>query len=606
MGLLTKMLGQLGQQQNAPAQPALGSLQKTAAQPAPFQASSLPWQQQLANALDMQNSSGDAWGAIGQEGVLNYMGDSLMKRYGTNNLSDFRYIEDANTPGGYQLDWQGRQPVTGFLGGVKDASRSKGITMGNAGGEGGGDPLMTMNPSDNLSFGATWEGDGGTTFSFKRDPETGQPRLVTNAAQSNETGDILSAIAVLAGGVMAGGGLGAIGTSANVGASAAGGTAATMGAAGSAGVLPASYFTGAGSAIGTGAGMAGGELGDSAMDLASQEAMNAYGGSAGMDAAQQAGIEAMTGSGIPTSMPTATDYSQYTQQLGGSPSTPSTFNPAMDSQAANAAIDAGGGSALSGYTSGGIPSVTVNGAAGGGTSLFDSLASKAGNMEMSDWLGLASTVGGALSGGQGQQGSSSSTRAMDPRMDSLFYGDLAPKTQGLLNTTMPGAMTSGQTLMSKGTGLLGQTAPNTATNPYATGILDDLQRRQQEMIARSLQQTKGNFVGVGGLGGSRQGIAEADAITKGADNFTGQAANFMGGLYNADQNRLRQDWTIGSGLMNQGLNAPFQPLQNASQIYSPFTGFGTTTNNTQQGGGWQGAVGGALAGASFGRNMGWW
>jgi hypothetical protein len=167
-------------------------------------------------------------------------------------------------------------------------------------------------------------------------------------------------------------------------------------------------------------------------------------------------------------------------------------------------------------------------------------------------------------------------------------------------------MTSGQTLMSKGTGLLGQTAPNTATNPYATGILDDLQRRQQEMIARSLQQTKGNFVGVGGLGGSRQGIAEADAITKGADNFTGQAANFMGGLYNADQNRLRQDWTIGSGLMNQGLNAPFQPLQNASQIYSPFTGFGTTTNNTQQGGGWQGAVGGALAGASFGRNMGWW
>jgi hypothetical protein len=598
------MLAQLGQQQAAQPLPALGSLQKTApATPAPFQASSLPWQQQLAGAIDYGNSSGDAWNTIGRDGVIGYMGNELQKNFGTNNLSDFRYIEDASVPGGYRLDWQGRKPATGFLSGIKDAGRSFGVTTNGVAGDGGDGGLAPMNPTDALSFGATWEGKGGTGFNFFRKPD-GSVGIKTGGLQSNDKGDIISALAVLGGGIMAGGGLGAIGTTAGVGPSAAGGAAATMGAAGAQGVLPASYFAGAGSAIGTGAGVAGGVIGDSAMDIASQEAMNAYGGSAGMDAAQQAAIESMTQSGIPTSMPTATDYSQYTQQLGGPPSTPGTFNPAMDSQAANVAIDAAGGSALSGYQAAGIPSVTVNGAAG--TSLFDSLASKVGNMGMKDWLGLASTVGGAISGGQGQEGSSSSTRSMDPRMDSLFYGDLAPKTQGLLNSTVPQAQLAGAQLMSKGSGLLGQTAPNTATNPYATGILDDLQRRQQEIIGRSLQQTKGNFVGVGGLGGSRQGIAEADAITKGADNFTGQAANFMGGLYNSDQNRLRQDWTIGSGLMNQGVNTPFLPAQNASQIYSPFTGFGTTTNNTQQGGGWQGMVGGALAGASFGRNMGWW
>jgi hypothetical protein len=610
MGLLTNMLAQLGQQQNQPApSPWMGPATPTSnTLPAWGPQSTASWQDQLKQAFDLQNSSGGAFDAIGVDGVIDYAGKALMDKYGTNNLSDFRYLQDAGVDGGYRLDWRGRQAPTGLLGGFQDAARSVGIVSGAPASDASDGSSMTGgNPSDNLGFGVTWEGEGGTGLSLKRDPVTGLPRFVTGAQQSNETGDIISALAVLGGGIMAGGGLGALGTSANVGASAAGGAAATMGAAGSAGVLPASYFAGAGSALGAGAGVAGGAIGDSAMDLASQEAMNAYGGSAGMDAAQQAGIDAMTQSGIPTSMPTASDYSQYTQQMGGSPSTPGTFNPAMDSQAANVAIDAGGGSALSGYQAGGIPSVTVNGAAGGaGTSLFDSLSSKVGDMGVKDWMGLASTVGGAISGAQGQEGSSSSTRAMDPRMDGLFYGDLAPRTQGLLGSTIPQAQLAGGQLMAKGSGLLGQTAPNTATNPYATGILDDMQRRVGQFTDQRLQGIKGNFVGSGGLGGSRQGVAEAEAIKGGADNLAGQGFNFMGGLYNQDQNRLRQDWTIGSGLVNQGINTPFLPAQNASQIYSPFTGFGTTTNNTQQGGGWQGAVGGALAGASFGRNMGWW
>jgi hypothetical protein len=113
-------------------------------------------------------------------------------------------------------------------------------------------------------------------------------------------------------------------------------------------------------------------------------------------------------------------------------------------------------------------------------------------------------------------------------------------------------------------------------------------------------------VAYGGLGGSRQGVSEGVAAGKAADYLQGNVANLYGNAYNQDQNRLRQDWTIGSGLLNQGLNTQWSPIQQASQTYSPFSGMGTTTNTTQSGGGWQGAVGGALSGASLGRSLGWW
>lgn len=246
MGILTNMLRQVGQQQNAPvAQPALGNLLKTTpSQPAPFQRSSAPWQQQLAGAIDYGSAGGDAWNKIGREGVINYMGDSLMKRYGTNNLSDFRYVEDANTPGGYRLDWQGRQPVNSFLGGIKDASRSAGLSMGagaGAGSDGLGGTLALEDPSKALNFGATWEGDGGTTFGFKRDPVTGLPRIETKQTESNETGDIIAALAILGGGYAAG--TGALGGTAG---GAAGGAA--EGAVGS-----GAGFVGEGALSGVGA-----------------------------------------------------------------------------------------------------------------------------------------------------------------------------------------------------------------------------------------------------------------------------------------------------------------------------------------------------------------
>lgn len=193
-----------------------------------------PQQQQIMNAIDMANSSGDAWSTIGPEGVLAYMQDSLRKRYGTDDLSKIRYIADASVPGGYRLDWEGRQPVTGFLGGIRDASRSMGVTSGAPAGDASdGSPMIAGNPAEDINFGATWEGKGGTTFSFYRKPD-GSLGIKTASANTNDKGDIIAAIGTVLGGMALGGalGAGAAGAGAGAGATGAATTAADLGMAG--------------------------------------------------------------------------------------------------------------------------------------------------------------------------------------------------------------------------------------------------------------------------------------------------------------------------------------------------------------------------------------
>lgn len=222
----------------------------------------------------------------------------------------------------------------------------------------------------------------------------------------------------------------------------------------------------------------------------------------------------------------------------------------------------------------------------------------------SSWLGPAASLLGAAAGAQGQENSTTSNRQMDPRMDALFYGDLAPRTQGLLGAQMPSAYAAGGQMLSKGSELLGKSVPT--VNPHMVGVADDMSRRTQELLGQNNLAIQGNSVASGGLGGSRQGIAQGTAASKAADYLQGNLANLNFSQFNADQNRLLQQQTLGAGLMSQGLNTQFQPLQNAAQTYSPFTGFGQTTNSSTQGGGWQGALGGALGAAQFGSNAGWW
>lgn len=290
---------------------------------------------------------------------------------------------------------------------------------------------------------------------------------------------------------------------------------------------------------------------------------------------------------------------------------------------------AAGGGALTGVLPPANPFLAGGLTAGGGAGLLGSLGSLGGV------LGPAATVAGALLGGKGQEASTSSTREL-PEYLQQPVTDLVGRTQGLLGAQMPGALQAGAQMVQQGQGLLSQgvagngvgkvtlNAPTTSTNPYLSGMADDISRRTSELLGQNNVQIQGNAVGVGGLGGSRQGVAQGIAAGKAADYLSGNLANLYGQQYNLDQNRALQQYGmdqsfygnqrgqdlaqvgIGSGLVSQGLQTQWSPINQAASTYAPFSGMGTTTQTQQQGGGWGGALGGALGTAQLGKNMGWW
>lgn len=267
----------------------------------------------------------------------------------------------------------------------------------------------------------------------------------------------------------------------------------------------------------------------------------------------------------------------------------------------------------------------------------ETVAKTLGSSGLTSLLGPAATAVGGLLGSQGQDQSASTSRQLPDYLQGPVANDLIPRTQGLLASQMPQAQQAGNQMLAQGTSMMnGPVAgngfmsgavklnqPTTATNPYLSGALDDLGRRTQDTLGQSFNQIRGNSVASGGMGGSRQGVAEGIAMKGAADSLQGQGANMYLQAYNADQNRALQQYGqdqsfygsqrgqdlsqvgIGSGLVTQGLQTPWQPLSNTAGVYSPFSGFGQTTQNGTSGGGAMGLLGGALGGAQLAKNFGW-
>lgn len=129
-----------------------------------------------------------------------------------------------------------------------------------------------------------------------------------------------------------------------------------------------------------------------------------------------------------------------------------TFNAAKDSQLANAAIDAGGGNALSGYqAAGATPPIAGGGGGGSGLGGLGSLGSLG---------GLAATALGGLAGAQGQQANSTTTRDMPEWLKPYVLGNaqnpgVLSHVQGLLNRQMaPGALAGYDDMQSIGRNLM--------------------------------------------------------------------------------------------------------------------------------------------------------
>ncbi len=394
-------------------------------------------------------------------------------------------------------------------------------------------------------------------------------------------------------------------------------TAATMGA-----------FMPGGFAAGAGGGVAGG-LGNGAFLGEAAWAPTVGGG------AMPGGFSALGGgmSGLGSGLADFGLGSITDAGIAGSPLT-----AGLGAASAPLPMGAGGWSAATGATGlgAGAAGMSAAGTAAASSPSWLSSLTNALPSGASSLLGpAASLLGGAAGAAGGGSGGSTQSR-MDPRLDAPVFGDLVPRTQGLLGSASAQGQQVGADTMARGAGLQGTQvagngfgqvqlgAPTTATNPYLTGMADDMQRRTQELLGKNNLAIQGNAVGVGGLGGSRQGVAQGSAAAGAADSLQGQLAGLYGNAYNSDQNRALQKYgqdqgfytsqrgqdlaTVGMGtdLINQGQQQQWAPIKSAASVYAPFTGTNTSTSTTQPSGGWQAGLGGALGVAQLGSNFGWW
>jgi hypothetical protein len=264
-----------------------------------------------------------------------------------------------------------------------------------------------------------------------------------------------------------------------------------------------------------------------------------------------------------------------------------------------------GGSSAMGAGAGGGTSPPANPYASGGSDWSSMLSNGVQNMEMGDWAKLASAALGAYGGSQGTQNSQTTQNKMDPRLDPYLYGDLFPRAQGLLNTQFGQAQTQSGAMNQVGMGLLGTNPnPDMASNPYISGVANDIQRRTGDLLGQGFNSIRGNQIMTGGLGGTRQGVAEGEAMKGAADSLQGQLSNLYYGAYNQDANRNLQKIGMGAGLLGQSQQQAYSPLNQASELYRPYTGLNSSmTTGSNTGGGWMGALGGALGGAQWAQNM---
>lgn len=201
-------------------------------------------------------------------------------------------------------------------------------------------------------------------------------------------------------------------------------------------------------------------------------------------------------------------------------------------------------------------------------------------------------------------------------------------------------------------------------NPFLAQRADEIGRRTNELLQQGFGGIRSSAQQVGGYGGSRQGIAEGNAIKGAADSLQGQLANLYGTDWTNQENRNLQQYAQDSsnyntgraqdlalygtntqaalglngqnqnfytanrgqdlaqlalgaqlygmgnaGYLSQGSGvqalgntqqaAPWTNLNNYTNVLNQYTGFGSQNVGSTSGGGWPGAVGGAVAGAQF-------
>jgi hypothetical protein len=89
------------------------------------------------------------------------------------------------------------------------------------------------------------------------------------------------------------------------------------------------------------------------------------------------------------------------------------------------------------------------------------------------------------------------------------------------------------------------------SNPYLSGMADDIGRRTQQALGQAFNQTRNAAQAGPGLGSSRQGVMEGQATSQAIDSMQGQLANLFGNQYNQDENRGVQRYGIDTSAQTQ-------------------------------------------------------
>jgi hypothetical protein len=164
---------------------------------------------------------------------------------------------------------------------------------------------------------------------------------------------------------------------------------------------------------------------------------------------------------------------------------------------------------------------------------------------------------------------------------------------------------------------------NPAVKAQATAMGNQF---NQQLTQNVLPQIGAGAQLAGGFGGSRQGVAEGNAIGQMSQSFGNSMANLFGNAYNADQNFYTQQrgqdlqqQGLGADMFNKGfagnlgigqqtftlgqqyMNAPAQTAQTYGNTIAPFTGLGatTTSSGSTNNSPWAGALGGSILGAQM-------
>lgn len=172
-------------------------------------------------------------------------------------------------------------------------------------------------------------------------------------------------------------------------------------------------------------------------------------------------------------------------------------------------------------------------------------------------------------------------------------------------------------------------------NPYLTQMGQNLQTQfNDNLMQNTLPAIRGGAVAAGGVGGSRQGIAEGLATGQSNTGAANAITNLYGQDFNNSMNRnlqqygMDQNFYLGNQAQNQtfytqqrgqdlqsiglgaqlygnGINGEWSPINNATQAYQPWSGYGSTTTGST-GNNWGAGIGTGLATYQTGTKNGWW